>query len=41
MIDLWKRKSNDWRHLICDYVRQVTERPELQENEVFRYVMAG
>ena len=34
-------KGNDWRHLICDYVRQVTERPELQENEVFRYVMAG
>ena len=34
-------KTNDWRHLIGDYVRQVTERPELQENEVFRYVMAG
>ena len=34
-------KGNDWRHLIGDYVRQVTERPDLQENEVFRYVMAG
>ena len=34
-------KTNDWRHLIRDYVRQVTERPELQEAEVFRYVMAG
>ena len=34
-------KSNDWRHLIRDYVRMVTERPELQETEVFRYVMAG
>ena len=34
-------KGNDWRHLIGDYVRHVTERPDLQENEVFRYVMAG
>ena len=34
-------KANDWRHLIGDYVRKVTERPDLQENEVFRYVMAG
>ena len=34
-------KTNDWRHLIRDYVHKVTERPELQENEVFRYVMAG
>ena len=34
-------KGNDWRHLIRDYVRKVTERPELQETEVFRYVMAG
>lgn len=33
--------TNDWRHLIRDYVRKVTERPELQETEVFRYVMAG
>ena len=34
-------KTNDWRHLIGDYVRKVTERPELQEEEVFRFVMAG
>jgi type I restriction enzyme R subunit len=34
-------KGNDWRHLIRDYVRKVTERPDLQETEVFRYVMAG
>ena len=34
-------KTNDWRHLIRDYVRKVTERPDLQEEEVFRYVMAG
>ena len=33
--------TNDWRHLIRDYVRKVTERPELQESEVFRYVMTG
>jgi type I restriction enzyme R subunit len=32
--------GNDWRHLIRDYVRMVTERPELQETEVFRFVMA-
>ena len=34
-------KANDWRHLIRDYVRMVTERPELQENEVFYYKAAG
>lgn len=34
-------KANDWRHLLRDYVRKVTERPDLQEEEVFRYVMAG
>ena len=34
-------KTNDWRHLIRDYVRTVTERPELQEEMVFRFVMAG
>ena len=37
----YSMKGNDWRHLIRDYVRKVTERPDLQENEVFRYVMAG
>ena len=34
-------KVNDWRHLIRDYVRKVTERPNLHEEEVFRYVMTG
>ena len=34
-------KGNDWRHLVRDYVRKVTERPELKEDEVFRYVIAG
>ena len=34
-------KTNDWRHLLRDYIRKVTERPELQEEEVFRFVMAG
>ena len=33
--------GNDWRHLIRDYVREVTENPQLQETEVFRFVMAG
>ena len=34
-------KTNDWRHLIRDYVRMVTERPELQETEVFYFKAAG
>lgn len=34
-------KTSDWCHLLCDYVRKVTERPNLHEEEVFRYVMAG
>ena len=34
-------KPNDWRHLVRDYVRMVTKRPELQETEVFRFSMAG
>ena len=34
-------KPNEWRHLVGDYVREVTERPELQETETFRFVMAG
>lgn len=33
--------SNDWLNLLSDYVRMVTERPNLHEEEVFRYVMAG
>ena len=34
-------KGNEWRHLIRDYVRKVTEQPNLQEQEIFRYSMAG
>jgi len=34
-------KGNDWRHLVRDYVREVTEQPDLQEDEVFRFSMAG
>ena len=34
-------ETNDWRHIICDYVRKVTENPNLKEQDVFRYVMAG
>ena len=34
-------KPNEWRHLVRDYVREVTERPNLQENELFRFSMAG
>ena len=34
-------KPNDWRHLVRDYVREVSEQPELQEDEVFRFSMAG
>ena len=32
---------NDWRHLIDDYVRKVTHRPDLQEDEVFYYKEVG
>lgn len=34
-------KTNDWRYLLRDYVRKVTKRTDLQEEEVFRFVMAG
>lgn len=34
-------KAIDWRHLIRDYVRNVTARSDLQEEEVFRFSMAG
>ena len=33
--------GKEWGHLLYDYIRKVTERPELQEDEVFRFVMAG
>lgn len=31
-------KLNDWRHLLLDYIRMKTERPALQEDEIFRYI---
>jgi type I restriction enzyme R subunit len=31
----------EWHHLIGDYVRKITERSDLQEDEVFMYVLAG
>lgn len=34
-------RGNDWRHLIGDYVRKVTEQPNLQDQEIFRYMMTG
>jgi type I restriction enzyme R subunit len=34
-------KGNDWRHLIGNYVKRVTSRSELKEDEVFRYSMTG
>ena len=34
-------KPNDWRRLIRDYVRDVTERQDLQDDELFRFSMAG
>lgn len=30
-------KPNDWRHLIDDYVREVTKRPDLEEDTLFTY----
>ena len=33
--------KNDWRHLIDDYIKKVTRRPDLREDEVFKYVMTG
>jgi len=32
---------NDWRHLIDDYVRKVTHRPDLQEDDVFYFKEVG
>ena len=31
----------EWAHLIGDYVRKVTERPELKDYETFRFSMTG
>lgn len=33
-------KANDWMHLIGNYVRSITKRPDLQEKEVFTFKMA-
>jgi len=33
-------KPNEWRHLVRDYVREVTNRSDLKEDEVFRYKAA-
>lgn len=33
-------KPNEWRHLVRDYVRKVTERPDLDDNELFTYKSA-
>ena len=33
-------KPNDWRHLVRDYVREVTKRPDLEEKELFTYKSA-
>ena len=30
-------KPNEWRHLVRDYVRKVTNRPELKEDTLFYY----
>ena len=30
-------KPNEWRHLVRDYVRKVTNRPELKDNTLFYY----
>ena len=30
-------KPNEWRHLVRDYVREVTKRPDLGEQELFTY----
>ena len=33
-------KPNEWRHLVRDYVREVTERPDLEDDELFTYKSA-
>lgn len=33
-------KPNEWRHLVRDYVREVTERPDLEDTELFTYKSA-
>ncbi len=33
--------SNDWIHLIGDYTRKLINKPNLQNDEVFRFIMTG
>jgi type I restriction enzyme R subunit len=33
-------KQKEWLHLIRDYVRNITQRPDLQDNEVFTFKVA-
>lgn len=37
----YSMNGNDWLHLIGDYVRKVTLKPSLKDDEVFRYMVAG
>ena len=34
-------KPKEWLHLVRDYVREVTQQPNLPEQEVFRFAMVG
>ena len=34
-------QPKDWHHLINSYVKKVTKRPDLRQDEVFRYVLTG
>jgi hypothetical protein len=37
----YSMSRKEWTHLIGDYVRTLTEKPELKEDEVFRISAAG
>ena len=39
-VKYFNMKPNDWRHLVRDYVREVTKRPDLEEKELFTYKSA-
>ena len=34
-------KTKDWLNLLSDFIRKVTNRPTLQDEETFRFVMVG
>ena len=40
-IKYFSMKTNDWRHLIANYVRKVTDKQDLQEDEVFSFNLTG